>query len=635
MPPRPPSVPPRGGEPPAGRPPRRHPRRLDRVAALLAVGAGGAAAAAVGAGIALLEAERPLQEGAAAAEAGLSAARSGDGAGAEERLAAAEAAFLSAAEDLGAWYARPALAVPFVAPQIRAARTLAAAGATTAARARGVARADVAGIRVQGAGIDLGLVAALQRPLDTLAASLEREHARVAAARSRWLVEPIAGAVEQAEARLATARDDAATAAGAVRLATAMLGAGGDRRYFLAVQNPAEARASGGIIGNFGVLVAEKGRLRLERFGRDGDLNAAAAATGAALEGPVEYGRRYARFGPERVWQNVTMSPHFPSVAEVIEDLYRRQGGGEVDGVVSVDPAGLAALLELTGPVDVPGWPEPLTAANAAPVLLHEQYLRFGNQERVQFLGDATEAVWGRLAGGDLPPLAAVARALSPAVAARHIVLHSVDRGEQRLLERLGAAGALPTGPGDSFGLVTQNAAANKVDWFLRRSLSYDARFDPGTGEVAAVATVELENGAPSSGLPAYVLGGPGGGPFPPGTNRAYLSVYTPLRARAATAGGRPLALEVDREQGRNVYSAYVTVPPGDSLTLRFVLAGRVERGPYRLHLARQPTVHPDTTSVEVRRATDGGASRQGGPMLVSARLELDADITLGWGPRR
>ncbi|MGH9151769.1 MAG: DUF4012 domain-containing protein, partial [Acidimicrobiales bacterium] len=498
-----------------------------------------------------------------------------------------------------------------------------------------VARAGVAGLRVQGAGVDLDRVAALQPPLDALAALLEREHARVAAARSRWLVEPLAGAVEQAEARLATARDDAGTAAIAARLATAMLGADGARRYFLAVQNPAEARAAGGIIGNFGVLVAGDGRLHLERFGRDGDLNDAAAASGPTLGGPVEYGRRYARFAPERVWQNVTMSPHFPSVAEVIENLYPRQGGGTLDGVVSVDPAGLAALLELTGPVDVPGWPEPLTAANAVPVLLHEQYLRFENQERVHFLGDTTEAVWGRLAGGDLPPLAVVARALSPAVAAKHIMLHSAHPAEQRLLERVGAGGALPTGRGDSFGLVTQNAGANKVDWFLRRSLSYDARFDPRTGGVSAVATVRLENRSPGSGLPAYVLGGPGAGPFPPGTNRVYLSVYTPLRARSATAGGQALALEVDREQGRNVYSAYVSVPPGDALTLRFVLAGTVERGPYRLHLARQPTVRPDTTDVEVRRATDAGAGRQGGAALVSARLRLDADITLASRPGR
>lgn len=593
----------------------------------IAVASAGAGAA-VAAGVALLNAEPSLREGAEAAEAGLSAARSGDRAGAERHLAGAQAAFRSASDDLGEWYARAALAVPLVGPHVRAARALATAGAATAASARAVAGADVAGLRVQGAGVDLDRVARLQPPLDALAASLEREHARVAAARSRWLVEPIAGAVEQAEGRLASARDTAGRAAGAAHLATTMLGGNGTRRYFLAVQNPAEARASGGIIGNFGVLVAEQGRLRLERFGRDGDLNAAAVASGAALGGPAEYTRRYGRFAPERVWQNITMSPHFPSVAEVIEDLFPRQGGEVVDGVLSVDPAGLAALLRLTGPVAVPGWPEPLSAANAVQVLLHEHYLRFESQERVHFLGDTTEAVWSRLAGGDLPPMPEVAKALSPAVAGKHIVLHSAHRDEQRLLERLGAGGALPTAGGDSLGLVTQNAGANKVDWFLRRSLSYDARFDPRTGDVSATATVRLENRSPSSGLPAYVLGGPGAGAFPPGTNRVYLSIYTPLRARSATAGGQPLALEAGREQGRNVYSAYVTVPPGESLTLRFTLAGAVARGAYRLDLARQPTVEPDTAQVKVHRSTPV-TNLRGGPMLVSRRLRLDADTTL------
>ena len=42
--------------------------------------------------------------------------------------------------------------------------------------------------------------------------------------------------------------------------------------------------------------------------------------------------------------------------------------------MVTIDPYGVAGLLELTGPVTVPDWPEPLTADNAAQVLLFEQY---------------------------------------------------------------------------------------------------------------------------------------------------------------------------------------------------------------------------------------------------------------------
>ena len=39
-----------------------------------------------------------------------------------------------------------------------------------------------------------------------------------------------------------------------------------------------------------------------------------------------------------------------------------------------VDPIALAALLKLTGPVHVDGLSYPLTSANAAQFLLHDQY---------------------------------------------------------------------------------------------------------------------------------------------------------------------------------------------------------------------------------------------------------------------
>ena len=48
-----------------------------------------------------------------------------------------------------------------------------------------------------------------------------------------------------------------------------MLGANGPRTYFLAFQNNAEVRATGGLVGAFGVAVADKGRITVTRTGAD------------------------------------------------------------------------------------------------------------------------------------------------------------------------------------------------------------------------------------------------------------------------------------------------------------------------------------------------------------------------------
>ena len=63
--------------------------------------------------------------------------------------------------------------------------------------------------------------------------------------------------------RLSTATVTADRAAEAAGLVPAIMGEGGTRRYFLAIQNNAELRGTGGFIGNFGELTATDGHLEL------------------------------------------------------------------------------------------------------------------------------------------------------------------------------------------------------------------------------------------------------------------------------------------------------------------------------------------------------------------------------------
>ena len=111
-----------------------------------------------------------------------------------------------------------------------------------------------------------------------------------------------------------------------------VLGGDGTRRYFVAFQTPAEQRAAGGIIGNYALIAFDDGAFALQQRGRDTDLNTWGDVAHRTLTGPAEYVRRYASFDPARTWQNVTMSPDFPSVARVIEGLAPQSGVGPVDG---------------------------------------------------------------------------------------------------------------------------------------------------------------------------------------------------------------------------------------------------------------------------------------------------------------
>lgn len=575
-----------------------------------------------------------VEDGIRAASSGLDAARKGEGPDAARVLNDASGEFARARRQLDAWWARPALAVPVVARQSRALRTMAASGAELSrAGARTAGAADTSGLQLVGGAVPLDRLEALRAPTRGAFSALALADARLAEVRSPWLVGPLASRLDTLSTKVAGGRAAVRGAMTALDVAPGLLGADGPRHYFLAVQSPSELRGSGGFIGNFGEIGADAGRLTLDRVGRTADLNTGGDPASRKLIAPPDYTARYARFDVDLLWQNITMSPDFPTVARTIAGLYPQSGGREIDGVVAIDPIGLAALLKVIGPVEVEGWPVPLSGDNADEILLFEQYVKLDGDARVDFLGRVTAAVWHRLTT-TTANVADLGEALGPMLAEKHVMLASTHAAEERAFFDLGVSGAMAPVRGDFIGVVTQNASGNKIDWFLRRAVDYQAELDPGSGEVRSKLRVTMRNEAPATGLPSYVIGSATEPPLPLGANQLYLSVYSPLFLTGARVDGVQLLMESELERNRHVYSAYITIPPGGSATVELDLTGGIDTtGGYRLGIHRQPFIVPDpvTTSVQVAegwRIGDGAGRRR------SQETQLRADHHLRWKVR-
>ncbi|HEX7167983.1 MAG TPA: DUF4012 domain-containing protein [Acidimicrobiales bacterium] len=579
---------------------RREQRLLRRGAAfVVAAGAGLSLVAA----FAAVTARPALEAGARQAKAGIAAARKPDPATANRRLEEADASFRAAARSIDSWWVRPAWALPVVGQHLRSLRSVAQAGQDLSASGSKVSTAaSVEGLRIEEGQVPVDRIAAVTPAVGDAVDALERAITKLRGADSPWLLPMFDRRVAAETDRLDDALGTATRTHQALQVLPSLLGAGEPRRYFLLVQTPAELRGTGGFMGNFGEITAVNGKLELVRFGRTRELNAAGDPTQKRISGPPDYVARYERFEPATTWQNVTMSPDFPTVARVVGELYPQSGGTTVDGVLALDPAGLAALLRVTGPVRVQGWPEPLSAKNAEKILLHDQYVEYASSgDRVDFLGDAARSVWQRLTSGSLPQLDRVARSLGPAVAQKRIMFASLRPGEAGVLESLGVAGEMADVDGDFLAVVAQNASASKIDWFLRRSVQYEVEVDD-RGALTATATIALRNEAPPSGLPPVIIGSSTSPPLPMGTNRLYVSLYSPWGLTGATLNGEAIPMESERELGRRVYSTYVDVPPGSSGALVVRLGGRFEGvAPYALTVHRQPTVAADEVTVRAR----------------------------------
>jgi hypothetical protein len=579
---------------------------LPRLRFLLLVGAGIVFAISVPAVVAVLRAAGPARAAAVQARQAMAAVDQADPEAAQHHFQRASSLFTTASGRLDQPLASLGLAVPVVRQNLTASRELSAAGGRLAAVGSRLAdEVDADRLRVVDGTVPIDRLAAMAPALDRSADDLERATAALTDLGSPVLLPPVGSAIDDGTEYVEDASERVALLHQVSQLLPAILGQDGPRRYFLAVQNNSESRPTGGFIGSFGELIAEGGRLRLERFDRIAELNTGGDPD-RALDASA-YEQRYGRFQPDRTWQNVNLSPDFPTAAAVIADLYPKSGGQRIDGVIAVDPPALAALLRLTGPVEVRGWPTPLTEENVVPVLLHDSYLALPNPDRVEFVGDAAEAVWDRLLSIPLGTSEEILDVVTPAVRGGHLQAWLASPEEQSLVRRAGLDGALTAPRSDALLATTSNAGANKIDWFLRRRLRYDLTVSPrnGRASVAGHLEIDLENGAPSSGLPPYVIG-----PAPslpgaePGDNRSYLSVYSSLGFQDATIDGQRAVLESGEELGRSVYATFLTVPAQSTRTLAMDLAGEVrltDDGWYELDLGRQPLLHPDEVTVTLR----------------------------------
>lgn len=602
---------------------RRFRQRFDRVA----FGAGGALVVCAGLGlVALASARSHVDRGTTLLRSGLDAARAGDTEAAVDDLRAAGRALRRGESSLGAIWARPGWIVPGFSQNTRSLHdAIVEVGELARVGVIAAEEADLASLRASGGRVDLAAVAATEAPLSDVLDQLHRSRRAVGRLSERFLVPPVADRIDQLMAELDDAIPSAELALDGVQVAPSLLGGDGPRSYLVLFTTPVEARARTGFPGNFAEVTFAEGRFEMTEFGRISELNEALPDGGGRIDPPEDYQRRYGRFGPQREWRNISLSPDFPAVAAVAGALYPQSGGREVDGVMSVDPVALAALLRFTGPIAVPGVAQPLTHANADEFLLRDQYVDLPDTpERIDALEALAELAFDRLQAADLPGPRELGRVLGPVVERGHLQLVAFEPAPAAFLDELGITGRYPKVVGDFVGVTTSNAAASKIDLFLERSLDYQVAWDPSTGTLRATATITLTNTAPGAGLPDYVIGNVLGArlgeeELPNGWNHSFLTLYTPWDPTEATLDGEPLHLERIDELGRRALSTFVSIPPGGSRTLVVRLEGVLAGPDYRLDLGAQPLVVPEQARVQIDVA-GGGGGRARGPITGDGR---------------
>ena len=559
--------------------------------------------------LALLMAKEPLTMGNHLAHEGLAALNQGDIPVAREKFDAAQEQLDAAAGWLNSPVTYMARVIPVVSQHRDAAADLSASFARSLEQlSLGLSKFDLGKLRVVKGSVDLVAVSELQVPLAQILMEVKNLRGELLAAQSSWLMGKIqdefGGLLEDFDQQLERGEN----AQVALELAPQIFGTDRPVTYFVALTTPVEARGHGGFMGNWIELSIDNGQIDVKKYGRATDLNEAGGRP-RKITGPADWVERYGDFGftnyaggsvGEHPWQNITMSPHFPSTGQVISELYPQSGGTALDGVFAMDVQTLSVLLEFAGPVTVEGIEQPLTSANAVEFLLHDQYIEFAVDERIDLLESVTRQAIDQILDGELPPPNILANRLGPMVAQGRLTGFSTNPVIQDLFSRIGMSGALTCEmTADCFAVTVDNASGSKIDYYLDMKVDYSVEIEKNSNAARGIVEVTASNSSPSAGLPDYIIGNMVG--LPRGTNRTLISIHSRLSFTQSSGPEVDSEWGFSHEQGHNVASVYVDIPPGQTIHLTVELGGSLDLENGYSVTARNPAaVRPWVTSIEL-----------------------------------
>jgi hypothetical protein len=480
-------------------------------------------------------------------------------------------------------------------------------------------------VSLSGGSIPLEAVSAARAEIDAL--SVELAPALVKP-RPSFLLRPVSDLRRDVYTEAASRSRQLRVLDRGLEVLTELAGATGPRRYLIAVANTAEMRGSGGMILNYGVLEGRDGTIDLAEFGRIDELALRAPVSSELV--PADYLERWDGFEPLRRWRQANLAGDFTVTAPVLEAMYAAATAQPVNGVIQIDPHGLAAILEGVGPVTVPEVGE-VSSENVVALTLNEAYFRFPNvEDRADVLGDVAEAAFQKLVDGEYPSLRPLAESLAAAVEGRHLLMHTTRSDAQAAVVAFGADGSYPAVDGtDSIALTVQNLAGNKLDYYLDSSLELTGSLPEGEPG-ALSATVTLTNTAPpGSTTPAYIFGPLPRSALGAGVVRSLVTLYLPLGASLEDASGDPLVEPAvgGAEAGRPFASFTVDVPAGErrEVTLTLATAPPPRDARQVLVAVPSPRVRPTVLRMNI--------DVQGGPLRGDVELNRSWIIAPGERP--
>lgn len=449
--------------------------------------------------------------------------------------------------------------------------------------------------------VDLEPLSAAKPKVLSAANAVRESSNRLNAIDTDRLLPQLSGPLIQARNQIETLRDSLNAAADAANVAPYMLGVESPKHYLMLIQNNAESRATGGIPGALAILTIDDGTIELGAQASAGGLGTFTPPIPVSPEQEALYSIRLGKY-----MQDVNLTPDFPTTAVIAREMWERESGQLVDGVISMDPVALGYVLDATGPVQLTdpelinlaqlGLPIELTGKNVVKTMLSDVYAKIepSRLQDLYFAGVAKE-IFASLSAGNGNAKALV-KGLARGTEEGRVRVWSGQPNLQTVISKYPLSGSIagPSVAPAQFGVYFNDGTGAKMDYHVKRTVQLVKNCAVDGYEQTTVRIIST-NTAPAdaaTSLPPYVTGAGAYG-VPAGSVQTNVVAYGPVQANIETASvaGKKTDFAAHNHADRPVGTVTVTLAPGESSTVELTFGKIVQHT--EPNVVVTPTVQP------------------------------------------
>jgi hypothetical protein len=407
-----------------------------------------------------------------------------------------------------------------------------------------------------------------------------------------------------------------------------ILGMDSPRTYFVLFQNDKELRPTGGFMTAYAIVTVDKAKFEPTLSDDIYKLDAKYKPVIPAPDPIIKYIK-----GPYVLSQNLRLrdmnwSPDFAESMQMVSAAIGTTGIKNIDGIIAVDTRVLDNLLNVIGPIGVPGFGNFSTAinpqCNCSDVIY--QLESFADVEgaviwspttgqiisappnynnRKAIIGPLMNSVLANAMGQPKDKLGALFSAVFNSVMDKDVLFYMMDPNIEKAIADFGIGGTIKDFNGDYLHINDANLGGRKSNLYSTETVDQKVSI-AGDGSVTKTVTITYTNPEAQDGWLNSVL-------------PTWVRVYVPNGSTLIASDGLEAKQDPYTDLGKTVFAGYFELRPEGvaKVTFEYKLPFKVS-GQYKLLIQKQPGTNPYIYTMDVN------GNQQEFP------LTTDKEITVG-----